>query len=390
MHIIFFAHPLFLNHQSMPRFTNMLADGMKKRKHTVEIWSPQPKAVQLPAPKNMKKWLGYVDQFIIFPKTVRKRLKSVPEKTLFVFSDQALGPWVPLVKDRRHVIHCHDFLAQLSAYDKIKEHKTSWTGKKYQWLIRNGFRKGSNFVSVSNKTREDLHDFLLSPPKKSEMVYNGLNQSFFPKEKKNVQINVSNQTGINLNNGYILHVGGNQWYKNRIGVIDIYDSWRNDYNSNIPLILLGESPNETIKMAYQHSKYSGDIHFLEGIADELVREFYAGASALLFPSLEEGFGWPIAEAMASGCLVITTNKAPMTEVAGEAGFLIPRKLTSSIINPEWAKESAAVLNEVVTLPLDLREQYIENGLINAKRFDTEKTLNEIERVYLEIINEDKP
>jgi glycosyltransferase involved in cell wall biosynthesis len=75
----------------------------------------------------------------------------------------------------------------------------------------------------------------------------------------------------------------------------------------------------------ESSPYKADIHWLSGIDDEHVAHAYSGAAVFLFPSLGEGFGWPIAEAMASGCPVVTTDEAPMTEVAGEAGFLIPRR-----------------------------------------------------------------
>ena len=371
----------------MPRFTNMLAEGMKGRGHTIEIWYPEPKATKMAFHLKLKKWFGYIDQFLIFPKEVREKLRFIPDNTLFVFSDQALGPWVPLVKDRPHVIHCHDFLAQLSAFDKIDEHRTSWSGKKYQKMIRDGFRKGQNFISVSNKTKDDLHDFLLSEPKRSEVIYNGLNQNFTAAPKKTVRADLTKNFGVNLENGYILHVGGNQWYKNRVGVIEIYTAWRKYSKNSIPLILVGESPNEGIKAIKESSDYQKDIHFFTGVKDEKVRQFYAGGSAMLFPSLEEGFGWPIAEAMASGCPLITTDKAPMTEVAGDAGFLIKRRPTLEKIVEEWAEESAVVLENVVNMTDSELEKCIERGIDNANRFDADEALGKIEKIYQTILKE---
>src|SRR5688572_11535918 len=162
----------------MPRFANMLAEGMKQRGHTVNIWSPTSTFNKLPGSAFMKKWLGYIDQFIIFPLIVRRRIKSLSPDTLFVFTDHALGPWVPLVSDRLHVIHCHDFLAQQSAAGEIPENVTGWTGRQYQQLIWRGYSKGKNFISVSLNTRSALQRFLPAPAQRSEMVYNGLNQRF--------------------------------------------------------------------------------------------------------------------------------------------------------------------------------------------------------------------
>src|SRR5437763_1072894 len=99
----------------MPRFATMLSDGMKQRGHTVELLTPSPRFYRLPVPAYIKKWFGYIDQYILFPRAVKKRLKKMHQECLFIFTDQALGPWIPLVKDRPHVIHCHDFLAQRSA-----------------------------------------------------------------------------------------------------------------------------------------------------------------------------------------------------------------------------------------------------------------------------------
>src|SRR5688500_6220233 len=115
MNFVFFAHADFLKHQSMPRFSGMLATGMRERGYKVETWSPKGRFVRIPGTKLMKKWLGYIDQFILFPMTVRSRIKKCTPDTLFVFTDNAQGPWVPLVSDRPHAIHCHDFLAQRSA-----------------------------------------------------------------------------------------------------------------------------------------------------------------------------------------------------------------------------------------------------------------------------------
>ena len=57
-------------------------------------------------------------------------------------------------------------------------------------------------------------------------------------------------------------------------------------------------------------------------SDEDLRSLYSGAAALLFPSLYEGFGWPLIEAQSCGCPVITSNRSPMTEVAGSAALYI--------------------------------------------------------------------
>lgn len=369
----------------MPRFAKMLGEGMRGLGHEVEYWMPRAKFFNLPSSAAIKKWLGYVDQYILFPAEIKRRLKDCPPETLFIFTDHALGPWIPLVASRPHVIHCHDFLAQKSALDEIPENPTSWSGKQYQSYIRKGFSKGENFISVSEKTRNDLHEFLPIIPKLSEMVYNGLNQNFGQISTSEARNYIGNNLNLDLSDGFILHVGGNQWYKNRIGVIAIYNAWRKLSKKQLPLLLVGAPPNAKLLDFLSKSSYQTDIHLLSGKDDTFVRHGYAGASLMLFPSLAEGFGWPIAEAMACGCPVITTDEAPMTEVGGVAAIYISRMPREQNQINQWAKISAQTLDEILDLPPQQRAKLVEAGYQNARRFDSKKALQRINTIYQEIL-----
>ncbi|SDD62397.1 Glycosyltransferase involved in cell wall bisynthesis [Mucilaginibacter pineti] len=389
MNLVFFTHPSFLGSQSMPRFAKMLSEGMAQKGHNVQVWSPKARVRKTPGNSALKKWFGYIDQYIIFPLEVNRRLKSCSPDTLFVFTDHALGPWVPLVAQKKHVIHCHDFLAQRSALGQIPQNPTSKSGRIYQSYINKGYLAGKNFISVSKKTQEDLAEFLPFKPALSKVVYNGLNQSFLKFDKAQSINKLKSELAIDLQRGYILHVGGNQWYKNRVGVIDIYNAYRKNYESALPLLMIGSPPVSEIVAAFNKSAFKNDIHLLTGKDDEFVRSAYAAASVFIFPSLAEGFGWPIAEAMASGCPVVTTNQAPMTEVAGDAAFLVPAMPYDEADRQSWAEAASAVLNNVISMDEDERAKVISKGLLNVKRFDTQEAINEIESIYLEILNNEK-
>jgi glycosyltransferase involved in cell wall biosynthesis len=384
MRIVLFAHPSFLAQQSMPRFTNMLAEGMRQRGYEVAIYSPEPRFFKLPAPGPLKKWLGYIDQFIIFPAIVKKRIKNHKD-TLYIFTDHALGMWVPIIKHLPHVIICHDFLAQRSAKGGIPQNPTGWSGRIYQQLICNGYVKGANFISVSKKTQQDLHGFLGKTPAMSKVVYNGLNNNFTVIDVEISRQSLSKKTRIDLCNGYVLHVGGNQWYKNRTGVVKIYNEWRKTYNNDVPLLLIGSLPSPALDGEIEDSPYRASIYALTDIDDGYVNMAYSGASALLFPSYAEGFGWPIAEAMAAGCTVITTNEAPMTEVGGEAAIYIPVQPLDDHQVDIWAKKAARILNRVISLPDTERLKILAKGFENAQRFNTDNALDEFENAFGEIL-----
>jgi len=385
MRIILFAHPLFLGQQSMPRFTNMLAEGMRKRGYEVAVYSPEPHFFKLPLPGPLKKWMGYIDQFVLFPAIVKKRIKA-QTNTLYVFTDHALGIWVPITKHLPHVVICHDFLAQRSAKGDIRQNPTGWSGRVYQQLIHKGYTTGANFISVSKKTQQDLHRFLGKIPAMSTVVYNGLNNNFTVIDVKVARQALSEKTGITIPNGYILHVGGNQWYKNRTGVVKIYNEWRKTFNNDLPLLLIGAPSSHDLDLEIEASPYCSSIYTLCDIDDRHVNMAYSGAAALLFPSYAEGFGWPIVEAMAAGCPVITTNEAPMTEVGGEAAAYIPVQSLGDVKIGMWAKEAAKVLDQVVSLPEAERLKILARGFANAKRFDTDNALDLFEKIFSTILS----
>jgi glycosyltransferase involved in cell wall biosynthesis len=386
MQIVIFTHPSFSNSQSMPRYAKMLHQGLTDRGHQVDVWTPQAYFFKLSKQGFLQKWLGYIDQYILFPRQMKQRMKQKPKDTLYVFSDHALGPWVPLVATKPHVIHCHDFLAQLSALGKIPENPVSRTGRAYQQYIRQGYSKGKNFISVSCKTQEDLHQFLPSSPFLSEVVYNSINPLFKITDVEAARARISSLTHIDASAGYLLHVGGNQWYKNRSGVIGIYNAWREKYKQQVPILMIGEKPGNHLLDIYHQSPYKDDIHLLSGLADQDILSAYNGALLLLFPSLAEGFGWPIAEAMKSGCPVITTDEKPMTEVAGNCAFLLRRYTREEDYNT-WAKEGADLVNDILSLDEASKQKVREDGVNNAARFTAVDNINKIESIYKNILED---
>jgi glycosyltransferase involved in cell wall biosynthesis len=384
MKIVLFTHPSFLEHQSMPRYANMLLNGMQERGHKVVVWTAQPRFYKLPLLKSLKKWLGYIDQYLVFPIEVKFKLRNCSNDTLFVFADQALGPWVSLVKDRKHIVHCHDFLALKSALGTIPENPTSFTGKLYQNYIRNGFSTGKYFISISKKTQEDLHRLHRGKIVSSAVCYNGLNRPFQALSPIDSRSLLKTKLNIALSDGYIVHIGGNQYYKNRLGVIEIYETWRSNYKGEKPLILIGSEPSDELSFLREKSLFKDDIHFVTDLSDDYINSAYSGASCLLFPSLDEGFGWPIIEAMASGCPVITTNKAPMNEVGGMAAFYIDKKPTETAHCQQWKKDGAKIVEKVLTLNTFQRTEAIEKSFAQSQKFTSEYSLNTIEAIYKEI------
>ena len=115
-----------------------------------------------------------------------------------------------------------------------------------------------------------------------------------------------------------------------------------------------------------------------------MRALYSGAELLLFPSIEEGFGWPIVEAQACGCRVVTTQKSPMTEAGGDAAFHLPERAPVSI-NPAWSADAAQVVKGVLSQGEAERAESVARGLKNAARFSAEIMAQRYVVIYKELL-----
>jgi glycosyltransferase involved in cell wall biosynthesis len=364
----------------------MIANAMSDRGHDVEVWTSPRRIGRLPLSSPvLRKWMGYADQYVLYPRNLRRSIQTQPHDTLFVATDQALGMWIPVFAHRPHVVHCHDFLALRSAKGEFPEYRTSWTGRQYQELIRRGFCEAKVFISVSQKTKDDLHRFLPITPKVSEVIHNGLNYPFRPMAVREALAHLESTALSSMPHGFLLHVGGNQWYKNRRGVLEIYRAYVSHAAHPYPLCLVGEDPDAELKNLAQSISGPGKVHFISGLTNEQLNAAYAHARVLLFPSLEEGFGWPIIEAMASGCPVVTTNIAPMIEVGGVSARFIPRMPLPKNERPDWAANSADVVGDVASCDGAVRVKLLQAGYAHAARFDSKRVMELYERIYLQTI-----
>lgn len=384
MKLVLFCHPPFLNSQSMPRFAAALKSAYQSRGHRVEVWSPNPQVYRSLSGSRFAKWGGYVDQYALFPAWVRKRLKSVSADTLFVFCDQALGPWVPLVKDRPHVVHVHDLLALRSALGDIKENPTSFTGRIYQRYIRRGFRQARHFISVSKKTRDDLHNFGQISPETSEFVYNGLNYPYSCLSEDEATLILSRASLPVSAEGMLLHVGGAQWYKNLPGVIALYASYAAQEERPLPLWCISPKPNAAVRDALGRVPQNGRVSFFSSLESKTLQAAYSHARVMLLPSLAEGFGWPIIEALACGCPVITSDEPPMNEFSGDGVRYIPRMRFGGD-RATWARQGATVIREVLAKGSIDPQQRAQCAIAWAKRFDPDKAIDAYLAIYESVL-----
>src|SRR5205814_10035727 len=124
---------------------------------------------------------------------------------------------------------------------------------------------------------------------------------------------------LKLDRPFVLHVGSHLRRKNRAGVVRIFARTKDHWNAQ--LIFAGDRLSNDLWTQARVLGITDRIVEIVSAGSELLEALYNRAHALLFPSRFEGFGWPIAEAQACGCPVLTSKAAPMSEVAGEAALL---------------------------------------------------------------------
>jgi glycosyltransferase involved in cell wall biosynthesis len=271
------------------------------------------------------------------------------------------------------VVHCHDLLALRSALGLIAENPTGLTGRIYQRYIRRGFRRARHFISISQRTRADLHQYGGVQALSSEVVYNGLNKAFSPMDAEAAD-QALHAAGLSPpEGGLLLHVGGGQWYKNAIGVLEMYGAYARRCARPLPLWMLSPPPGPALKAAISAMPPGAQVQFISGLSTAALNAAYCRAGALLFPSLAEGFGLPIAEALACGCPVITTAEAPMTEAGGPVAYYLPRRPTLEGAGP-WAEAAGEHLITVLARPEAERQAWRREALAWVRRFDADQII----------------
>jgi len=346
----------------------------------VQMWTPRALLHQWVPEGPWSKWAGYVDQYLLFPLWVMWKSSQQPPDTLYVFADQALGPWVPRVRHKPHVVHVHDLLALRSALGLVPENRTGWSGRLYQRYIRSGFAQARHFISISYKTRDDLERYGQPRSITSKVVYNGLNYPYAPLPDQDARLALV-QAGLPIaDKGMLLHVSGNQWYKNVAGVIRLYAHYARKHAAPLPLWLVGAMGRDNLQEALATVPAQGQVLFFQGLENRVLQACYSQARVFVFPSLAEGFGWPLIEAQACGCPVLTTDEAPMNEISGPAAHYLPRLKARD--DPEaWAAQGAQVLEDLLNLSAQATEQLRKQCAAWPARFDAEAAIDSYLHIY---------
>jgi glycosyltransferase involved in cell wall biosynthesis len=243
-----------------------------------------------------------------------------------------------------------------------------------RWMMGASTRRAAAIIADSESTRTDLTALLGVAPGRIRTIYlaNGIPVTLSQEER------LAPLVRLGLAPRYLLFVGERRPHKNLVNLLEAYARVRSQLKDVPPLVIAGRAYADyrAPEAAITALGLGAHVRFLDRVADADLAGLYAGARGLLLPSLYEGFGFPILEAMGIGVPVITSNVSSMPEVAGDAALLV---------DPRDPTEIATALARLLA-DERLARDLAARGRVNARRFSWENAARNTFALYEETLD----
>jgi len=241
-------------------------------------------------------------------------------------------------------------------------------------ITRLSARRAARVIATSEHTRRELIDWLALPPGRVVAVPNGVSEEFAPAAPTAVQ---AFRQQNRLPARFVLFVGTLEPRKNLVRLIEAFARARASLHEETYLVIAG-SKGWYYEQVFAHAASLGQgaaILFPGFVSAEALPWWYRAAAVFVYPSLYEGFGLPVLEAMASGTAVITSNTSSLPEVVGDAALSV---------DPTDVDALAAALVRLLN-DETLRGQLSAAGVRQAAQFSWRRCAQETVAVYREAL-----
>jgi glycosyltransferase involved in cell wall biosynthesis len=274
----------------------------------------------------------------------------------------AWGPW-------RSVVTLHD-LAFL-----VYPQTHTPASRAYYAAAGESARRAERVIAVSQRTASDAVRLLGVDPARIRVIYEAADPHFVPRPFDELAP-LAKLLGLDGQRPYVLFVGTLEPRKNIPLLIEAFARVRARY-PDLQLVLVGSRgwSDAPIFAAHDRSGVGGAAHFVGWLEARDLAVLYSQAAVFVLPSLYEGFGLPVLEAMACGAPVVCSNAGPLPEVAGSAALLVPPQEPAA-----WAEAISRVLGDR-QLSADLRAR----GRRRAEQFSWQRTAQATRDVYREAL-----
>lgn len=367
---------------SMQLFRIMLEEGLKARCIPVQTLQPQPRFRRKEAGNRGGKWWGYLDKYLLFPPVIKRTLAKFSGRTILHVCDQSNAVYERWTRSHPRILTCHDLLAVRMARGEFTQGQTRWSGRVLQNWIRNSLERFEYIFCDSDATRQDVERILSSSrARQVGVIPVGMNRNFVVLKRAQA-LELLQTKGVLPwdTRNYLLHVGGDAWYKNRKGVLAIYgDLVARLQTREFPdLVLVGPDQDQEILDAIRKHRLEKRVLLRPDVPDDLLNALYSAADCLLFPSFAEGFGWPVVEAQACGCPVATSDRPPMSDLAGPHSLLLP---------PDQPEEAARLLENYLIHLQGNRDTQRDRGLEWIQPFEKDLMVDRYLQEYSRVLKD---
>jgi alpha-1,3-rhamnosyl/mannosyltransferase len=276
---------------------------------------------------------------------------------------------IPRLKNRPVVATLHDAIA-LSHLDGLRYH---WKGLR-AFIFKLTAHWATQIITVSEHSKREIVRWFRIPEDKITVTPLGVDEKWHAAMSSEDLARVKAKYG--LPERFFLFVGTLQPRKNVRRIIDAHKSLPPQLRREVPLIIAGRHGWMCdAEVAELQNCQDGTLRWLQYVPSEDLLPIFKQATALVWPSLNEGFGLPVLEAFAAGLPVVTSNTTSLPEVAGDAALLV---------DPENTGEIADAMRQMATddaLRSDLRAR----GRARAKQFTWDRTARQTIEVYRKAI-----
>lgn len=246
----------------------------------------------------------------------------------------------------------------------------------YMACAKTSARRAAAVITISEASKRDIVRTYRIDPSKVTVTPLGVDPVFRVYDRSQIDAVVRRKYGID--GRFLLYVGGFDFRKNLRALVSAFGRIRR-WHDPIKLVMVGKIPGRADRVfaqvlrAIDDAGLAKDVILAGFVPNDDLSLLYNGASAFVFPSLYEGFGLPVLEAMACGTPVVAYNRSSVPEVVGEAGILVD----------ELDVEALAEAVHAVLANPGLSESSREKGLVRAKEFTWDKTATGTLKVYAE-------
>lgn len=354
---------------SMLRFADLLNEALGSRGVVVRLIQP-PCVLGRLCVRGSKaaKWAAYVDKFLLFPLVLALVSKRYEVAHI---CDHSNAVYRPFLRSRVTVATCHDLLAVRGALGEETFCPASGLGRRLQSAILRDLALIPWVACDSDATRSDFTRLTgRGAGAGLRTLYLGFPLKFSPADQTLVSQALAS-LGLRPG-GFLLQTGSAQARKNREGTLRVLAALKDRWPGHV--VFAGEALTLGQRELAQNLQISDRVVELTEVSDELLTILYTGAHALLFPSLCEGFGWPVLEAQACGCPVITADNTSLQEVGGAGAMIFEAS------NHEGMAQAVLRLEDAVQ-----REKLRARGFENLHRFSLDAMVAGYVNLYEEAL-----